>query len=271
MKYLTAATLALTLGAGIAHAETADCGVMPGDLGEGFQTITGVITGDQTCDLSFAARKGQRLRVDLSSKAPLSLNVYSPVDKPLLENDVLTLPRNDVYHLRLGMARGVIASHPGPQSFSLQLAVEGDGGPAIGIAAAPVGADGQPIADTGVADTGGETLPKGRIGGEDVAALGLSGDYEGVIPCASCPGIETYLNLMDDGTFTRTQVYQEQAEGTFQDMGDWYVQDGVIVLHPEGNDPEETRLKLVNGGQLELLGEGETPAGEAYRLTRDAG
>ncbi|MDO5620232.1 MAG: copper resistance protein NlpE [Paracoccus sp. (in: a-proteobacteria)] len=268
MKYLTAAALALTLGAGVAHAETADCGIMPGDLGEGFQTITGVITGDQTCDLSFAARKGQRLRVNLSSKAPLSLNVYSPVDKPLLETDVLTLPQNDVYHLRLGMARGIIASHPGPQSFTLQLAVEGDGGPAIGIAAAPVGADGQPVP---VVDTGGETPPEGYVGGEDLATLGLGGDYQGVIPCASCPGIETYLNLMDDGSFTRTQVYQEQADGTFQDMGDWYVQDGVIVLRPEGNDPEETRLKQVAPGQLEMLGEGDTPAGEAYRLTRDAG
>lgn len=42
-------------------------------------------------------------------------------------------------------------------------------------------------------------------------ALDWAGTYSGVLPCASCPGIETVITLREDGTFERSMLYIDEA------------------------------------------------------------
>lgn len=42
-------------------------------------------------------------------------------------------------------------------------------------------------------------------------ALDWAGSYSGVLPCASCPGIETTVTLGADGSFERRMVYIEES------------------------------------------------------------
>lgn len=53
-------------------------------------------------------------------------------------------------------------------------------------------------------------------------ALDWNGQYEGVLPCADCPGIKTILSLNLDKTYTLEETYLERhvkpsiAKGTFK-------------------------------------------------------
>lgn len=54
------------------------------------------------------------------------------------------------------------------------------------------------------------TLVKPEIKKEPV----LTASYSGVIPCPDCKGIEVNINLMDNGTFTKRDLYIERkSEG----------------------------------------------------------
>lgn len=54
------------------------------------------------------------------------------------------------------------------------------------------------------------------------ARLGtLPATFEGVLPCADCPGIHYHLNLFADGAYYLRTVYQGKPDGTFYDIGSW--------------------------------------------------
>jgi len=50
-------------------------------------------------------------------------------------------------------------------------------------------------------------------------SLDWAGSYSGVVPCASCPGIETRITLHDDGRFDRSMHYIDESPVATTDNG----------------------------------------------------
>lgn len=63
--------------------------------------------------------------------------------------------------------------------------------------------------DTHVAAPTQETAPPD--GHSSRTSLDWAGRYSGVLPCASCPGIETVVTLNNDGTFERSMLYIDES------------------------------------------------------------
>ncbi|MDO5608408.1 MAG: copper resistance protein NlpE [Capnocytophaga sp.] len=98
-------------------------------------------------------------------------------------------------------------------------------------------------------------------------ALDWSGDYFGVIPCASCPGINTYIRISDDGTYEKNTQYREEKDGFDTEKGKftWSDDGSAITLSDES-------LYRVGEGELVMLdADGQMIKGElaeAYVLKK---
>ncbi len=70
-------------------------------------------------------------------------------------------------------------------------------------------------------------------------ALDIEGIYFGVVPCASCSGIETTVTLGVGGAYLLTQVYQGEEENMHQEAGvySWNSDGNTIVLNGIENAP----------------------------------
>ncbi len=56
------------------------------------------------------------------------------------------------------------------------------------------------------------------------------GTYFGVLPCASCPGINTLITLDDDGTFEKTVEYLDSDDTPETTKGKFEWKDGSIII-----------------------------------------
>lgn len=253
MTILLRSTLLLALAGGVTSMAAAaqagtDCGAtLALDAATGPAHAAGTLTGNEICEYTIEAEAGQKMTVQIDSSAPMEAFLIEPIEQVLGDGQPLVLPKSGAYVLRVGMMRAIAANNAGEQSFDLNVTL--DAGTA-GLAAEAAAATG------------------GRIEGEAVATLDLAGMYEGVLPCASCPGIETTINLYADGSFTRTMVYRDQADGTDQDAGQWWMQEGVLTLHSDDADEQDTHLVVVEDEVLELTEKDGTPVGTEYRLKR---
>jgi len=90
------------------------------------------------------------------------------------------------------------------------------------------------------------------------------GTYTGVIPCASCPGIETRITLNKDNTYQLSWKYQERSNEQFQRSGAfrWTTDGGIIILEnlnsnefPERYRVGENRLFLLDNDGNIITGE----------------
>jgi hypothetical protein len=99
-------------------------------------------------------------------------------------------------------------------------------------------------------------------------SLDWAGTYEGVAPCADCPGIETRLTLNRNGTYVLVSRYLERPappktlEGTFA----WQPGGSIIALDERGG----SQRYQVREGSLAPLEPGAAPGASppAYVLTR---
>jgi heat shock protein HslJ len=92
-------------------------------------------------------------------------------------------------------------------------------------------------------------------------SLDWAGVYEGVLPCADCPGIWTRLTLNPDGTFTRvTQPLGQDAAETVNGQFTWQPNANSITLDERGGGQQYS----VGEGRLTLIrhdgGIGRTPS-----------
>lgn len=101
-------------------------------------------------------------------------------------------------------------------------------------------------------------------------AIDVAGTYTGVLPCASCEGIETTVTLTDS-TYNLTMVYLgEDDPNTFKESGtySWNEDGSTITL----NDEKEPSQYFVGENVLIRLNEnGERVTGELaefYRLEK---
>lgn len=92
-------------------------------------------------------------------------------------------------------------------------------------------------------------------------SLDWAGTYEGVIPCADCPGIELQVELNYDNSYRIHTVYQERdveihSEGSF----DWDQDGGKIYL--QTREGARYIFKVQEGSLRMLDQEGEIITGE---------
>ena len=66
--------------------------------------------------------------------------------------------------------------------------------------------------------------------------------YDGVLPAADCPGIQTTLTLYKDGSFQLNEVYLER-DTAFTQQGTFKVENGVLTLLETGDTPRYFRLE----------------------------
>ncbi len=86
------------------------------------------------------------------------------------------------------------------------------------------------------------------------------GTYQGVLPAASGPGIETTLILNSDGTYDMESIYMDEVAGVFEDEGTYSVSDGIITLNsPEMEQTyfrmEEGQVRRLDTHQKPVIGE----------------
>lgn len=75
-------------------------------------------------------------------------------------------------------------------------------------------------------------------------ALDWSGTYSGVLPCASCPGIETTVTLNQDGTYQRSMVYIDETPEPFVSSGTfvWDTDGRAVTLEAEGDEAQQYQV-----------------------------
>jgi len=74
-------------------------------------------------------------------------------------------------------------------------------------------------------------------------SLDWAGSYSGVVPCASCPGIETLVTLHENGTFNRSMLYIDEASVPRTDSGafTWNSAGSKVTL---GEDADAQRYQV---------------------------
>lgn len=93
-------------------------------------------------------------------------------------------------------------------------------------------------------------------------ALDWAGVYEGITPCADCPGIKTRLTLHKDGRFELSTQYLERqvapqsASGQFS----WNTAGNTITLDAAGWGQQ---FRVGEGRLLQLNHDGSTPSWDA--------
>ncbi|MBB1060664.1 copper resistance protein NlpE [Marilutibacter spongiae] len=140
----------------------------------------------------------------------------------------------------------------------LALAACQPGEPAEDTTAAPA-----PNADEAPAAVLHEVTPADAVPASDVDTKALPGRFQGTLPCASCPGIETVLALRDDGTFAITERYRDEAGTHFDIDGSWSVEGTRVRLDPNAKDEQDRLFQWSPPDELRLLdSEGQPIASE---------
>ena len=97
------------------------------------------------------------------------------------------------------------------------------------------------------------------------SATQWSGRYYGVLPCASCEGIETTLILQEDGSYRLTETYKQRQPFTEKTDGrfTWRKPQEVFQLDKAGGE----RLYQIGNGQIWALdADGKQVEGELANL-----
>ncbi|MDO5606417.1 MAG: copper resistance protein NlpE [Paracoccus sp. (in: a-proteobacteria)] len=96
-------------------------------------------------------------------------------------------------------------------------------------------------------------------------ALDWPGRYEGVLPCASCEGIQTVLLLAEDGTYQLIETYLGEDDAEF-------IENGTFIWEDDGTritlDDEDKRGYFVAEGSVIALNADNEPAGDDYVLAQ---
>ncbi len=102
-------------------------------------------------------------------------------------------------------------------------------------------------------------------------ALDWEGTYQGLIPCASCPGISSIIALDDDGSYELLNTYLEE-ESSFVEKGkfNWDAKGSFITLDNEA----KSKLKVAENSVIMLDADGKEPEGamaDRYHLKKLSG
>lgn len=97
-------------------------------------------------------------------------------------------------------------------------------------------------------------LQRVATGAETAPAVpgGLPASFEGLLPCADCPGIRHHLDLLADGSYQLRLAYLERAS-VFDEIGRWILGGYGTTLSLHGGGERPMQLRLLESGELELL------------------
>ncbi len=89
-------------------------------------------------------------------------------------------------------------------------------------------------------------------------SLDWAGTYEGVLPCADCPGIKTRLVLLADGQYELSTQYLERQPAPQVTRGrfGWNAAGSDITLGPDGASQQ---FRVGEGRLLQLNRDGTAP------------
>ena len=108
----------------------------------------------------------------------------------------------------------------------------------------------------------------------DVDMKAFPGTFTGTLPCASCPGIDTRLELQAEGPFKLTETYQGETAAPVVLEGTWTVEDGGkrVLLDPNSKSEQDRSFEIVSNEEIRLLGQDGKPADSklSYSLKRQA-
>ncbi|HKJ42115.1 MAG TPA: copper resistance protein NlpE N-terminal domain-containing protein [Sunxiuqinia sp.] len=81
----------------------------------------------------------------------------------------------------------------------------------------------------------------------------LNGIYQGVLPCADCPGIDYQLILKNDHTYSEKMIYQNRHVPAILDSGVYSIKNDTILQLK--NNPESTGMRqfVIRDSQLTML------------------
>ena len=103
-------------------------------------------------------------------------------------------------------------------------------------------------------------------------SLDWAGTYEGVLPCADCPGIKLRLKLQQDGRYELSTQYLERqpAAQTVRGSFSWNAEGNAITLDAAGGGQQ---FRVGEGRLLQMNRDGTAPAWNTpgRTLTRVAG
>lgn len=117
---------------------------------------------------------------------------------------------------------------------------------------------------TACKSTGEQSAENGKTADNSQNSLEWQGVYNGTIPCADCPGIETVVVLNSDNTYKMTSRYITGEDNVFEYAGklQWSKDGGSVTL--EGTDKQggTTRLKVGENKLFWLDNEGKEITGD---------
>ena len=93
-------------------------------------------------------------------------------------------------------------------------------------------------------------------------ALDWAGVYEGVLPCADCPGIKTRLSLQRDGRYELSTQYvdRQPTPQTTRGQFSWNAAGSAIALDAAGHGQQ---FQVGEGRLLQLNQDGSSPGWNA--------
>ena len=86
----------------------------------------------------------------------------------------------------------------------------------------------------------------------------LSGTYEGTLPAADCPGLQTLITFNSDGTFYMEETYLESDVKPVITNGKWALDADIITLTAGENKFE---YKLISEKEIRWAPDGEVITG----------
>lgn len=88
-------------------------------------------------------------------------------------------------------------------------------------------------------------------------AIDWQGNYFGVIPCASCPGINTLITLNSDGTYVKTEEYINSGKNVKPEEGKiiWGTKGNMVQLGGDYYAVQEGSLKALDSNKKMIGGE----------------
>ena len=129
-----------------------------------------------------------------------------------------------------------------PLFFVIFSGCSGDSGPTAGQAPPELSRSAQDGQRAAPAVNETERLPSATTADSSQLSLDWVGTYSGVIPCASCPGIDTRITLHKDRTFERARRYIDESPAPTADSGTfaWNDAGSIVTFSPADGGSRES-------------------------------
>ena len=87
----------------------------------------------------------------------------------------------------------------------------------------------------------------------DVRAF--AGTFNGTLPCASCPGIDTHIELAGDGSYKLDETYQDEKDGQQKSNGTWAAEENGkrIRLDPSSKSDDDRLFEVLSNDEIRML------------------